>query len=99
MSDSNKGVFEKDEMVLIIYDFKRRWMKKITEDNFHTNYGFINLADLVGMSYGSSIQTSKGKWLKLVPPTMMDWIDSFEHQSQIIYAKDAAMITLLLDAH
>ncbi len=44
------------------------------------------------------IETNTGKKIKATMPTLLDWFDHFEHGSQIIYGKDAAMITLLLDA-
>ena len=93
-----KGQFKLGDNVLLIYDRRRRWLKKITENDFHCNYGMINLADLVGKRYGESIETNTGKWIRAVPPTLLDWFDHFEHGSQIIYAKDAAMISLLVDA-
>lgn len=93
-----KGSFELGDKVLLIYDKRRRWLKTITNDEFHCNYGMIKLADLVGMSYGAGIQTNTGIWIRAVQPTLMDWFDYFEHGSQIIYQKDAAMIIMLLDA-
>lgn len=92
------GTFKENDLVLLVYDKKRRWMKKITDKAFHTNYGHVNLMELVGQPLGSSLQTNKGKWIKATLPTLLDWFDFFEHKSQIIYAKDAAMISLLLDA-
>lgn len=93
-----KGNFELGDKVLLIYDKKRRWLKTISDDEFHCNYGMIKLIDLVGMSYGGGIQTNTGIWIHAVQPTLMDWFDYFEHGSQIIYQKDAAMIIMLLDA-
>lgn len=93
-----KGKFQLGDHVLLIYDRRRKWLKKIVEKEFHTNYGMINLADLVGLTYGEKIETHSGKWLLAIPPTLLDWFDHFEHGSQIIYAKDAAMIAMLVDA-
>lgn len=93
-----KGEFNYGDHVLLVYDKRRRWIREIEDDQFHCNYGSVDLSELVGSPYGSSIQTTKGKSLKAFPPTIIDWINSFKHKSQIIYEKDAAMINLLLDA-
>ncbi|MCY3411476.1 MAG: tRNA (adenine-N1)-methyltransferase [Candidatus Heimdallarchaeota archaeon] len=93
MSDS----IQMEDHVLLVFDKKRRWLKKVVEKDFHCNYGMIHLQDLVGKHYGEKIETNTGKWLRIMPPSIMDWFDFFEHGSQIIYAKDAAMIVMLLD--
>ncbi len=93
-----RGYFQKDDYVLLVYDDRRKWMRQITDKPFHCNYGIINLEELIDKPYGYKIQTNTGKYLLAVYPTLMDWFDFFEHSSQIIYTKDAAMIPLLLDA-
>ena len=85
-------IFQEGDPVLLIYDERRRWIKTIEDSQFHCNYGYINLLDIVGLQYGSKIETNKEKWLRVRPPRLLDWIESFKHQSQIIYAKDAAHI-------
>lgn len=93
-----KGTFNEEDAVLLIYDRRRRWIRYISEGEFHCNYGSVDLTELIGKSYGYRITTSKGKELKSLPPSIIDWInDAFEHKSQIIYEKDAAMISMLLD--
>jgi tRNA (adenine57-N1/adenine58-N1)-methyltransferase len=58
----------------------------------------INLGELVGKPHGYLIETNKGKKLRAYDPKIGDWIRSFEHQGQIIYEKDAAYISFLLNA-
>ncbi len=95
MEDSGK--FKIGDPVFIVYDRRRYWMKKVEDKEFHCNYGLIKLGELVGKSYGSLIETNKGKKLRAYSPKINDWIRSFEHQGQIIYEKDAAQIAFLLD--
>ena len=90
--------FQDGDSVLIIFDSRKKWLRKIEDTEFHCNYGYIKLNDIIGLEHGSMIKTHMGTALKLIAPTMMDWIDAFQHESQIIYAKDAAMISFLLDA-
>lgn len=93
----SKENFELGDSILLIYDKQRRWIKLIEDKEFHTNYGFINLKDIVGVKYGGKIETNKGKWFRCLPPSLEDWIESFGHASQIIYFKDAASILLMLN--
>lgn len=90
--------FQFGDPVLILYDKKMKWLKKVEDKEFHCNYGMIKLGDIIGKEYGSKIKTHTGIELRLLSPTMIDWIDNFQHESQIIYPKDAAMISFLLDA-
>jgi tRNA (adenine57-N1/adenine58-N1)-methyltransferase len=92
-----KREFRLGDPVLIIFDERRRWIRKVADEEFHCNFGFINLGDVVGMRYGSTINTNKEVTLQLVPPLLLDWIIDFKHESQVIYEKDAAPIILLLD--
>ncbi|MHA2091847.1 MAG: methyltransferase domain-containing protein, partial [Candidatus Kariarchaeaceae archaeon] len=92
-----KREFRLGDPVLIIFDERRRWIRKVVDEEFHCNFGFINLGDVVGMRYGSTINTNKEVTLQLVPPLLLDWIIDFKHESQVIYEKDAAPIILLLD--
>jgi len=92
------GVFKKGDPVLLVYNHRHRWIRTVKEDYFHCNYGSVDLRDVIDATYGTSVETSKGKWLHAYYPTMIDWINvAFKHQSQIIYEKDAAMISMLLD--
>ncbi len=92
-----KNEFSLNDYVLLVYDKRRRWLKKIVNEDFHCNYGFFNLINLVGMKHGYSVTTNKGIPLMALTPAIRDWIDAFKHESQVIYAKDAAAIILLLD--
>ncbi|MHA2249572.1 MAG: tRNA (adenine-N1)-methyltransferase [Candidatus Kariarchaeaceae archaeon] len=92
-----KEKYKLNDYVLLFYDKRRRWIRQIEEKEFHCNFGYINLSDLIDKKYGHQIQTNKGKWIKTRPPSLIDLIESFQHESQVIYAKDAAAILLLLD--
>ena len=92
------GVFNLGDPVLLVYSQRHKWIKHISDEKFHCNYGTYDLMELVGAPYGTKIESSKEVFLIAYPPTIIDWINvAFKHQSQIIYEKDAAMITLLLD--
>lgn len=93
----NSEKFKIGDPVFIVYDRRRYWMKTVDDKEFHCNYGLIKLGELVGLSYGSLIETNKGKKLRAYYPKINDWMRSFEHQGQIIYEKDAAHIAFLLD--
>ncbi len=90
------NTFSLGEHVLIIHNKKKRWLVKIEERMFHCDLGRINLGDLSGQYPGYTFKVG-GKRVNVVRPTVFDWIRNMKHSSQIIYEKDAAMISLLLD--
>ena len=90
--------FNLGDPVLLVYNSKRKWIRHISSDQFHCNFGSFNLSDLINQPYGTKLESSTGKFLIAYPPTLIDWINvAFKHQSQIIYEKDAAMILTMLD--
>ena len=92
------SLFSEGDPVLLVYNKRHRWIKTVIDDLFHCNYGSVNLGELIDAPYGTSLESSKGKFLHAFPPTIIDWINvAFKHQSQIIYEKDAGMILMMLD--
>jgi len=55
--------------------------------------GILNLSNLVGKSYGSSIEIGRRKYY-LMRPTIVDKIETIKRKAQIINPKDAAIITM-----
>ena len=90
-------IFRNDDSVLLYYSPSKSWIKRVTNSEFHTNFGYVNLNDIKGKAIGSTISTNTGKTFYLLKPGLTDWIKNFKHGSQIIYEKDAAAISLLLD--
>ncbi|XP_048829878.1 tRNA (adenine(58)-N(1))-methyltransferase catalytic subunit TRMT61A [Brienomyrus brachyistius] len=63
-----------------------------------TRYGAIrHSVDLIGRRYGSKVTCSKGGWVYVLHPTPELWTVSLPHRTQILYATDIAMITMMLE--
>jgi tRNA (adenine57-N1/adenine58-N1)-methyltransferase len=81
------------DFVLISASTEKKWLVKIEKDKeFHTHKGSIILKDLIGLEFGSNIESNKGATFFLWKPTPSDYIYSISHSTQIIYQTDIAQI-------
>ncbi len=86
--------FKEGDPVILIFG-KDRWLVSATKKDFHCKLGRINLYEIIGKKPGDEIKSNKNKSLKIYVPTLNDIIRNVTHSSQIIYEKDAAMISFL----
>jgi len=83
------------EDVLLYLDQKRTFLVKVEKDkSFHTHKGFIQLNDLVGREYGTSIISTLGVEFVALKPTLRDYIFKAHRKTQISYPKDIALILM-----
>ena len=61
---------------------------------FHTHKGYIKFDDLIGKPYGSNYKSSLGINFTVLKPQLTDYILKSQRNTQIIYAKDAALIVI-----
>lgn len=66
-------------------------------DMFHSRFGSIKHADLVGKQYGIQVQTNSGGRVHVLRPTPELWTLCLPHRTQIIYTPDISMLTLQLE--
>lgn len=85
-----------DYVLLYSLTRNRRWLVRVEDRKFSTDLGLIDLADLLGKSYGDYIYTSKKIKLKIVNPTPYDYILNSERPTQIVYPKDIGYLILRL---
>ena len=82
------------DLVYIIFDKRRRWVRKATEDGeFHSDRGFLKFNDIIGNNYGETalLHPSKLK-VAILPALLSDTIYAMKRQSQIIYPEDIGLI-------
>ena len=82
------------DLVYIIYDKRRKWVRKVIEDNeFHSDRGFIKFNEIIGKNYGETafLHPSNHK-VAILPALLSDTIYSMKRQSQIIYPEDIGII-------
>ncbi len=84
-------------MVLLHFDNRRQWLLRVEKGRqFHTHKGFISLADLIGLPFGSAIKSSLGFTLWALKPTTHDLIMHSARRTQIMYPKDIGLMILKL---
>ena len=82
------------DLVYIIYDKRRKWVRKAIEDNeFHSDRGFIKFNEIIGKNYGETafLHPSNHK-VAILPALLSDTIYAMKRQSQIIYPEDIGII-------
>ncbi len=88
-----KAVITEGSDVLLFLDGRRNYLVHVNEgDRFHTHRGFIRFDDIIGKSYGQSVQTNIGHRFFLLKPTVYDYLMKSLRSTQILYPKDIGLI-------
>ncbi len=81
--------------ILLYLDLRRTYMIKVQAgQTFHTHKGYIKFDDLIGKDFGSTFKSSLGIDFTVLKPQLTDYILKSQRNTQIIYAKDAALIIM-----
>ena len=94
-----ENTIKKDSYVLIYLKRGKTWLIKAGGSKLHTHVGYLNLDDLVGKKYGETIKTSLDEEMSILEPTTQDFIAKSHRGTQIIYPKDAGLITTKMNVH
>jgi tRNA (adenine57-N1/adenine58-N1)-methyltransferase len=79
--------------VLFFHTPRKKWLTRVEPaKRLHTHLGIIEVSSVIGLEYGSSIETSQGSVIYLIRPTTHDFIMKSERKTQIIYPKDLGFI-------
>ena len=76
----------------ITKETKHGSQKLLVRSRLHTHIGIIDYSKIIGLEFGSSIYTPKGKLVHLLEPTLFDFVMKSERKTQIIYPKDLGYI-------
>lgn len=88
----NERIHEGDR-VLVLVDKKRKFVIKVERGKIlGTDKGYISHDNIIGLLYGSSVETSMGVKALLLKPLRHDYIAGFKRITQIIHPKDAALM-------
>jgi tRNA (adenine57-N1/adenine58-N1)-methyltransferase catalytic subunit len=91
---TTRTIAEGDNILLYI-DVRRTYMVKVQAgQTFHTHKGYIKFDELIGKPYGSTNKSSLGVNFTILKPQLTDYILKSQRNTQIIYAKDAALIVI-----
>ena len=80
--------------VLLYFSKKYKYLVKVTKQKFSTHRGVVDLSQLIGKPFGSTLETDIGEKFVAAKPTFMDYLERFRKVTQVIYPKDAAAIVL-----
>ena len=65
----------------------------VTDQEFHTDFGFITEKDIVESEAGDMLKTHLGREFKVIKPNVNDYIELMERKCSIILPKDIGIIT------
>ncbi|MEM2637207.1 MAG: tRNA (adenine-N1)-methyltransferase [Candidatus Korarchaeota archaeon] len=84
-------MIKENDHVLLVDTKGHKWLVKVSNREFHTHAGRIDLGILIGKPYGTIIEVN-GRVIFALKPTYFDYIMKFKRKTQIIYPKDLAII-------
>ena len=88
-----EAVITEGSDVLLYLDGRRNYLVQVHGgDRFHTHRGFIQFDDIIGKSFGQSVQTNVGHRFFLLKPTVYDYLLKSLRSTQILYPKDIGLI-------
>ena len=84
-------------LILLYFDLRRQWLLRVEKTRqFHTHKGVVDLAQLIGLPFGSQIKSTLGDVFWALRPTTHDLIMHSARRTQIMYPKDIGLILLKL---
>ncbi|MCD6367683.1 MAG: methyltransferase domain-containing protein [Candidatus Aenigmarchaeota archaeon] len=85
--------FKKGEKVLILSQGKK-WVVKLEGKQFVTQYGRLNLDEVIGKEEGYTTEVN-GKVFYFFRPTISEFLTKIKRKTQIIYPKDLSVMMFL----
>lgn len=85
------NTIENNSLVLLTHR-KKSFLVTVSEREFHTHFGVVDLSELIGKEYGVHILSHSGNSFTAVKPTFTDFIKKMRKMPQVIQPKDAAQI-------
>jgi tRNA (adenine57-N1/adenine58-N1)-methyltransferase len=87
----NPMTISKGDVVLLVHE-KKSFMVTVSDREFHSHFGVINLSDMVGVPFGAEIFSHSNQKFIALKPTYIDFIKKMRKMPQVIQPKDAAQI-------
>ena len=90
------SVIREGDEVLFITGKGKRYLLKVKEGKvFHSSEGYVDLGQVIGLPYGSRIQTNTGSIWVAAKPLILDQVLNFPRVTQIVYPKDLGYVILM----
>lgn len=89
MHQLSNGPFAAGEHILLVDRRGRRYLVVLAEDGrFSSHIGLIEHRDVIGLTQGAWIETSRGHLLLALRPTMADYTRLMPRTATVVYPKD-----------
>ncbi len=95
---SGSFVVEEGQLVVLVDARQRKTLARIhSGDSTHTHLGSLRHSDLIGVAYGKTVLSMKGRPYRVFPATVSDFVHGMPRSAQVIYPKDLAQMLFNLD--
>jgi tRNA (adenine57-N1/adenine58-N1)-methyltransferase len=89
------NVIGEGDDVLLYLDGRRTYMVRVEAGKqFHTHRGYVELGELIGRPYGSTIMSSLNISFHALKPLIRDRVLKTDRRTQVLYPKDIGFILL-----
>ncbi|AKG39006.1 hypothetical protein MA03_06785 [Infirmifilum uzonense] len=83
------------DWVLLYYNERKNYVVRVEKGKtFHSTHGSIDLSSLIGVPYGSYVETNIGEKLLVTKTSFMERLEGLQRTTQVIYPKDLGYILL-----
>ncbi|MDD5069862.1 MAG: tRNA (adenine-N1)-methyltransferase [Candidatus Omnitrophica bacterium] len=85
-------MIEQGELIFLYSDERRNFLIKADPGRFHSDKGFIEVADILKKNFGETVETNLGHSFYILRPYLHEMIMKVRRQTQIMYPKDIGII-------
>jgi len=91
----SQSVINEGDDVLLYLDPHRTYLVRVEKGkSFHTHRGYVQLANLIGKTYGTRLVSNTGNEFVALKPLLSDFVFKSQRKTQITYPKDVALIVM-----
>jgi tRNA (adenine57-N1/adenine58-N1)-methyltransferase len=88
---------EPGDLAQLVIDGERNFIFTLEiGEKFQSHHGVVSHDDLIGLPWGSRVQTHLGKFFALLQPQLDDLLRDIPRQTQIMYPKDIGYVLITL---
>jgi tRNA (adenine57-N1/adenine58-N1)-methyltransferase len=86
------------DLVLLVDRRGRRYLVTVEPGGeFHSHHGIIRHDEIIGVEESAQVQTSMGRWMRVLKPTLAEFVLKMPRGAQVIYPKDVGPILMETD--
>ncbi len=79
-------------LIFLYKDDRRNFLIKAQGGRLHTDFGYIELKDIIGKKFGQKIDTNLGHAFYILRPNLYEMVMKIKRKTQILYPKDIGII-------